>query len=163
MKQQSVVKDGLLISFSFIVALILTIFPLPDWAVWYRPAWVFLVLLYWLISVPDRVGIVVAWFVGLTLDLILGTVLGLNALLFTLLSYFMLKFHLFIRGLSSGHKVLLVMIIETMLLTAQYLVNPHENLVSNLWHYWMPIFTTTFCWVWVWILLKDYQYRFRIK
>ena len=37
----------LAIPVSFLIALILTLLPMPEWTVWLRPAWVMLVLIYW--------------------------------------------------------------------------------------------------------------------
>ena len=52
-------------SLSIIVAFMLTIMPLPDWAVELRPDWVTLVLIYWAIMIPTRFGVTVAWVFGL--------------------------------------------------------------------------------------------------
>ena len=51
-----------IIVLSFIMAIMLTALPLPEWAVNWRPSWVAIVLIYWCMAVPDRVGILVAWF-----------------------------------------------------------------------------------------------------
>lgn len=69
------------IFFTLLAAIALTIVPLPDWLVYYRPAWVSLCLIYWAIKAPDQVGIGVAWMVGLLLDAFQGTLLGEYALL----------------------------------------------------------------------------------
>ena len=39
--------------------------PLPGWLDPFRPEWVALVLIYWCMAVPNRVGVGVAWIVGL--------------------------------------------------------------------------------------------------
>ncbi len=75
---------------SFFCACLLAIFPLPYWAELVRPEWTALVLVFWLITVPQRVGIYVAFGVGLLLDAIEGAVPGQNALSFTLLAAFLL-------------------------------------------------------------------------
>ena len=60
-------------------AFMLAIMPLPDWAVEFRPDWVTLVLIYWAMAVPTRVGVTVAWFAGLLLDVSYGTLMGQHA------------------------------------------------------------------------------------
>ncbi len=52
---------------SFVVAFMLTAVPLPDWAVSWRPDWVALVLAYWCLALPRRIGVLTAWFIGLLL------------------------------------------------------------------------------------------------
>ena len=64
------------ISLSIIIALMLTILPLPLWAAWFRPEWLVLVAIYWSIALPHRFNIGVAWLLGLLLDALSGTILG---------------------------------------------------------------------------------------
>ena len=71
---------SLVIYASLVVALILMILPLPDWAQIYRPNWVALVLIYWSMALPGRVGLWFAFFCGIVLDTLLGTLLGQHAL-----------------------------------------------------------------------------------
>ena len=52
---------------SFMVAIILTLLPMPDWTVWLRPAWVLMVLIYWTMVLPYRVNVGTAWCVGIVL------------------------------------------------------------------------------------------------
>jgi len=42
---------------TIIGAFMLAIMPLPDWAIVYRPDWVTLVLIYWSMTVPSRIGV----------------------------------------------------------------------------------------------------------
>jgi rod shape-determining protein MreD len=70
----------LVIHISLIVALILMILPLPDWAQMYRPNWMALVLIYWSMALPRRVGLWFAFFSGIVLDTSLGTLLGQHTL-----------------------------------------------------------------------------------
>ena len=72
---------------TFLVALWLSIVPLPLWAQWGRPALVAMVLIYWVIALPERVGIGVAWLVGLAQDIVEGIPLGHNAFALAVLAY----------------------------------------------------------------------------
>ena len=71
---------GGVILLTFVIALLLTVIPLPDWARYLRPDWVGLVLIYWCMALPERVGVTTGWFMGLLVDLLTGTVLGQHAL-----------------------------------------------------------------------------------
>ena len=44
---------------TFLVALLLTVVPLPDWLRPARPDWVGLVLIYWCLALPERVGVII--------------------------------------------------------------------------------------------------------
>ena len=69
------------IGLSIIVALVLQIMPMPSIVEQYRPDWVFLVLGYWALALPERVNVGVAFIVGLVLDLLLGTSIGVCTVL----------------------------------------------------------------------------------
>ena len=70
----------LVIYLTLLVALVLMILPLPDWAQIYRPNWMALVLIYWSMALPGRVGLLFAFFSGIILDTSLGTLLGQHTL-----------------------------------------------------------------------------------
>ncbi|MEE8057176.1 MAG: rod shape-determining protein MreD [Pseudomonadales bacterium] len=72
---------------TLVVALWLSILPLPLWAQWVRPELVAMVLIYWVIALPERVGIGIAWLVGLIQDIVEGAMLGQNALALSVLAY----------------------------------------------------------------------------
>ena len=65
---------------TFILALILAIVPLPAWLGWARPEWVALMLVYWTIALPHRMGVLTGLALGIVLDVVEGAVLGQNAL-----------------------------------------------------------------------------------
>ena len=68
-----------LIVTSFAVAYVLAVLPMPQWLMWLRPEWVALILIYWAIALPHRVGIFTALALGVMLDALEGAVLGQNA------------------------------------------------------------------------------------
>ena len=71
------------VSFSilcFVLALVFAVISMPDWLDNWRPMWVLLIIFVWFLATPNNVGLVVAFVVGLTLDILLGDPLGVNAL-----------------------------------------------------------------------------------
>ena len=68
-----------LIVTSFLAAYVLAVLPMPQWLMWVRPEWVALILIYWAIALPHRVGILTALVLGIMLDALEGAVLGQNA------------------------------------------------------------------------------------
>ncbi len=69
-----------LVFLSFAMALFLMIIPLPDWMRYARPDWLSLVLFYWCLALPERVGVFTGWASGLMLDLLRFSLLGQHAL-----------------------------------------------------------------------------------
>lgn len=158
----NIIKDSLFISITLLIAMMLTILPLPQWAAWYWPAWVFMVLLFWMMAVPHRVGIGAAFISGLLLDLLTGTILGQHALLFTLIAYFFIRFQVPIHSLPAWQQAILVFIATVIYFTLQYWIMAMAGLSSGTGKYWLPIITTTFLWPWARLLLRDYQFRFKL-
>ena len=85
--------DGFIIFFTIIIALILTLLPMPGWTAWLRPAWVLLALIYWSMDKPYRVNVGTAWIVGIILDVLNGTLLGEHALALTIVIYTVVRMH----------------------------------------------------------------------
>jgi rod shape-determining protein MreD len=50
---------------TLIIAMCLRIVPLPESLALLNPDWVLLVLIYWSLAIPERVGISYAWFFGI--------------------------------------------------------------------------------------------------
>jgi len=82
---------------TMILAMMLAIAPVPDWASPFRPDWVALALIYWTMMVPKKYSVGIAWIVGLVLDVAQGTLLGQHALVLSLVVYVTAKFHLQLR------------------------------------------------------------------
>ena len=75
------------IFFCFSVAFLFSILALPNAVSYLRPEWVAMVVIYWVIKSPDKVGVVVAWSSGLVLDILEGNLLGVNALSMAVVAY----------------------------------------------------------------------------
>lgn len=82
---------------AFILAVALEIAPLPDALQLFRPPLTVMVMIYWAMMWPERVGVTTAFFIGIALDLLHGQLLGQNALALSAVTYLTLRFHLQIR------------------------------------------------------------------
>ncbi|WP_286758384.1 rod shape-determining protein MreD [Ralstonia sp. RL] len=79
------------IAATLMAAFLLNLLP---WGQWYGvPDFAALVLAFWSIHQPRKVGIGVAFFIGLLMDVHDATLLGQHALAYTLLSYFAIMIH----------------------------------------------------------------------
>jgi rod shape-determining protein MreD len=104
-------NEWLLIALSVVVALWLTVLPLPASLLWARPEWVALVVLYWVVMAPDKVGIGVAWLVGLLLDVIEGRPLGGNAFALAVVAYVTLILYQRLRMYGALQQIGLVFVL----------------------------------------------------
>ncbi len=155
-------RGSLIIVISLIVAMMLTILPIPVWAIWFRPAWVALVLIYWIIAVPHRVSICTAWLCGLFLDVLQGSLLGEHALSLIIIAYLAEKLHQQIRMFPLLQQafcvMLLVLINQFILAVVQGMVS--DNHSTHL--FWLPTITSLILWPWIYIILRDCRRRFAI-
>lgn len=147
---------------TLMIALALALLPMPEWAMWYRPAWVLLVLIYWAISMPYQVSIGTAWLMGLIVDLLTGTLLGEHALAYTTVIYFVGRMHLRLRMfplLQQGMSILFfVLLYQFILFCIQGFIGDLPS--SHL--YWLSSLTSVLLWPWLFVLMRDCRKWFKI-
>lgn len=147
---------------TIVMALALSMLPMPDWTIWLRPAWVLLVLIYWTMSVPHRVNVGVAWFVGLVIDLMSGTLLGEHALAFTLVIYLVSGVQLRLRMYPLMQQTLTVFFFVFLYQLIIYLIQGFIGQLPESQLYWLSSVTSMLLWPWLSILLRDYRRWLRL-
>ena len=85
--------NGWMIWLTFAIGLLLSVSPMPQFMEVFRPLWLALLLAFWALYMPHKVGMVTAWCLGLTEDVLYGTLLGQNALILTLITFLVLSLH----------------------------------------------------------------------
>lgn len=145
---------------TFLMAFILTIMPLPAGVNAFRPEWLSLVIIYWCMALPHRVGIGTAWLLGLLLDAAKGTLLGQHALAFAVIAFVTLKIHRRIRVFPLWQQAVSVLLL---LLLKQFLVFWIDGMLGygpNDGWYLMPAVVGMLLWPWIFIVLRDLRRRF---
>lgn len=90
------------------IALVLSVVPLPAGLLPFRPDWVVVVLLYWCLIEPRRYGLLSAFWIGLVLDTLAGTLLGQHSLALLLVVYLSQRFYLRIRTFPASQVAIIV-------------------------------------------------------
>ncbi len=114
----TVSAGGGIIALSFLLAFLLTGVSPPGWLGQFWPDWVALVLIYWCMALPHRVGIGIGWSVGLLVDAGRGGLLGQYALAFATVAYLTLQTYRRIRVFSPWRQtvsILLFLLVEQVL------------------------------------------------
>lgn len=143
-----------LIVISFIAAGLLAIVPMPEWAIYYRPEWVALVVVYWVINNPERVGIGVAWMVGIMVDALTGSLFGLHALGLALVAWLALRLRLRLRLFSVSRQASVVLVIVGLqLLLSQWLQFLFDLPRGTNMMFLAPAVTSALFWPLVWLLV----------
>lgn len=87
-------------------ALLLNLLPWSGYALWVRPDFVALVVLYWCIEQPRRVGFLAAWLLGLLMDVADGVLFGQHALAYSILAFAGIVLHRRVRMFPLSAQVL---------------------------------------------------------
>ena len=90
---------------------VLSLVDLPDWLFYFRPDWLALVVIFWVLIFPERLSIGYGLINGLFLDLILVKPLGLNAVGFILLAYLVNYWSSQIRALTLWQQCLFLVVL----------------------------------------------------
>lgn len=139
---------------SFVLAFMLTLLPMPGWAVWLRPAWVLMVMIFWAMSSPERVNVGTAWIVGIVLDILLGSLLGEHAFALTLITYIVVRMHTRLRMfplIQQGLSIFLLVLLYQFIL---FCIQGFIGSVPNNWLYWSSSLTSMLLWPWVYSILR---------
>jgi rod shape-determining protein MreD len=153
------VKGTFLITLSIIFAMILTILPLPEWAIWLRPQWLMLVIMFWCLTIPESVSVGLAWLVGLLLDVLVGTLLGQHALALAVIAYFFSKFQPRIQLYPLWQQSLLVFFLSFIYLALIFWVQGLLGVLPTTWEFWVSALTSTLLWPLIFIILKGLSKR----
>ncbi|SJZ46213.1 rod shape-determining protein MreD [Oceanospirillum multiglobuliferum] len=154
---------SLIISLSFLFALLLSAMPLPDRLLWFQPEWVSMVLIYWCIALPNRVGVFSGFFVGLCVDLLEGALLGQNALISAVLAALSLQLYQRLRNYGAWQQAMMVgVLIGISLMIAQWIQNL-TGVAADTIAFMLPALTSTILWPWLFIAMRTIRRRFQIR
>ena len=148
---------------TFVVALLLTAMPLPEWLSYARPEWVALTLVYWCMALPQRVGVGAAWFLGLLLDVLRGAALGQHAMALSLVAFLALKLHQQIRVYPMWQQALSVMGFMTLYALLVLWISGFLEVRTSHWYQWLPVVTSALIWPWLFIILRDVRRHFGVR
>ena len=142
---------------------LLTLMPMPEWASTYRPQWVALILIYWCMALPERIGVGVGFATGLLLDVLTGTLLGQYALGLSVVAFLALKLHLRVRVMPLRQQVFtisILLVVERLLAlwTTGAAGYPTPSLL-----YWITPLISMLLWPWVYLTLRKVRRRFHVS
>lgn len=156
-------SGGGVIFLSFVAALVLTILPLPDWVEAFRPEWMAMVLIYWIIALPERVGVGTAWTTGLFMDVARGSVLGQYALAFTVMAFIVQSLHQRMRVYPMHQQSVVVTLLCLLVLLVVHWVKGFIGESPESLMHWMPALSSMLLWPWLFLIMRDLRRKFRVS
>ena len=150
-----------LILLTIVAALLLMMLPLPEFLAPFKPYWVALVVIYWVLETRRMVSLGLAFLIGLALDVSSGSLLGLHALSLVVMVFLVQRFRFRLRffppwqqalsvlGLLANDRIILIWI-------SVLLGEPLPTM-----EYWLPPLIGMAVWPWLFLLLDRLRARVR--
>lgn len=146
---------------SLFLGLLALVLPLPSGVESLRPYLLAMLLAYWLLEAPERVGLGTAFVAGLLADLVAGTLLGEQALRLVVLAFLVQRFRARLRFFPLWQQALAV----AALLLNDRLVVLAVHLAAGLpvpaWATWFSPLLAFALWPWLFLLLDELRLRQR--
>ncbi len=152
-----------IIVLSFLVGFFLTATPLPDWVDHFRPNWLMLILIFWCMVLPERVGIAIGWLIGLCMDVAKGTLLGQHALAFALIAFIVVRGHQRLRMFPLWQQSICVLLLLAMGQLLVFWIDALLGYPPRDFRYLAPALGGMILWPAVALVLQDIGRRFRVE
>lgn len=156
-------RGGGIIILSFIVAMALTIIPLPNILEMLRPEFVALTLIYWCMALPTRIGLGSAWTAGLFLDVMRDTLLGQHALALTLVAFFIMQLHQRIRVFPLWQQAISIGVMILIQIALVLWIKGIMNEKADFWVALLPVLTTSLFWPPTFILMRYVRRYYQVS
>ena len=143
--------------------MLMQLLPLPESIAPLKPFWLALVLLYWAIEAPEKVGLGLAFGLGLIGDLLAGHLLGEQSLRLTALLFIVLRFRARLRFFPLWQQAIAVL---AMLLNDRVIVTMVRGFSGSPMPaalFWLSPVVGMLLWPFLFILIDDVRARLRVR
>lgn len=159
-----VAKPGIVtLLVTYVIALTLMVMPMPATFDVFRPDWVTLVMLYWIIALPHRVSMGTALILGVLSDVLLGSIVGVHALGMVIVAYLAARNFQRIRNFALIQQAVVIAVLillkRFIVFEANVFLHDAEFTLSYFW----PVLTSAVFWLWVFPLLRKVRRQFGVS
>ncbi|MDH5571023.1 MAG: rod shape-determining protein MreD [Gammaproteobacteria bacterium] len=156
-------RNGWVIIASFVFAMILSVFALPLHIQMFMPEWTLLVLIYWCMALPLRVGVGTAWIVGLFMDVLRDTLLGQYALAFALIAFLTLHLHQRIRVVPVWQQSISIFILTLISAVLVFWVKGIQGVAPDFISILSSPLISALIWPAVFLLMRNLRRVYQVK
>lgn len=146
---------------SFFVGLVFEILPLPAAIDPVRPFLLAMILVYWLMEAPTRVGFASAFFVGILADLVSASLLGEQAFRLIVLAWLVQRFRARLRFFPLWQQAVTVglLLLNDRLLA--WVIHAVAGSPAMTWTWWLAPLLGVLLWPWLYVLIDLARLRAR--
>ena len=146
---------------TLLISIVLTISTFPLGA--FSPEWTQLFLIYWILVLPTSIGLFTSWMIGLLMDVALSSTLGINALIYTSVSYLIFKIHHILRYITVFQQSIVISLILLVKITFVLWINAMLDIENyGLSLYWTCL-TSSLLWPAVYYLLRVIRRKYNLS
>jgi rod shape-determining protein MreD len=146
---------------SLVLAYLLQLMPLPAPLLPFKPYWLGLVIVYWSLEEPERVGLGRAFAFGLLGDVLHGDLLGEQALRLAALVFIVIRFRARLRFFPMWQQALAVFALLLNDRVIVLMVRAFANDPLPPATFWLAPVAGMLAWPWIFLLLDDLRARLR--
>ncbi len=150
-----------LIFLTIIVAILLTLLPLPEVLAPFKPYWVAMVVIYWSLETQEMTSLGLAFLIGLVLDILSGSLMGLHALSLAVIVFLVQRFRSRLRFFPPWQQALSILglLVNDRIILIWITALLGEPIPT--WKYWLPPLVAMVLWPWLFLLLDRIRARTR--
>ena len=157
-------RDGVgLMLASIALALLMGMLPMPAYLAPFKPYWLGLVFCYWLLEAPNRVGLGIAFLLGLLADLLYGNLLGEQALRLCVIGFIVARFRPRLRFFTLTQQALAIFALMVNDRAVVLMVRALSGEGLPPWQFWISPLVALLLWPWLFLLLDDIRLKLRGK
>ncbi len=146
-----------IILITIVAAMVLTLLPLPAMLDVMRPYWVALVIIYWGLETQGLISLGLVFIIGVVLDLLSASLLGLHALSLVIIVYLVIRFRARLRFFPPWQQALSVLALLTNdRIILLWIISLRGEPLPSL-AFWLPPIVGTLLWPWLFLLLDRYR------
>jgi rod shape-determining protein MreD len=142
-------------------AALLSSLPLPELLLPFKPYWVALVMIYWSLETKDMISLGLAFFIGLMVDILSTSLMGLHGLSLVVMVFLVQRFRSRLRFFPPWQQALSVLglLVNDRIILIWITALLGEPIPT--WEYWLPPLVGMVLWPWLFLLLDRIRARTR--
>lgn len=156
-------SNGWVVWLTFAIGLLLSVSPMPQFMEILRPLWLALLLAFWALALPHKIGMTTAWVLGLAEDVLYGTLLGQNALILSLTTFLILSLAQRMRVFAMWQQCLVILVVFGLAQLAQLWLSALTGNRQPTLALLLPALMSALLWPWVSYALRGLRRRLGIN